>query len=268
MEAGSKGLVDQTYFKTTMEYRQRAGLLLEAALRVAVALRSYRLAKTIVEAVTMFKVGTMSATDAKNIEWFQGVMKRQYGCVPVLKITNLVVETDDEDEIATGDTCTAKMDIERLHAENFTKQKIALCKKQGIPPQVALQTYREGWWVMVRAEKLDGGKVPPPPDDPKNQMKKLLKDVDLEKYASEEQENRLLTAWPMMVQNVAQKSGKIKIQFKAPAVPGKYRFHISIKSQEFLGADVELVQESTIIDVADVKRVEDEEVEDEQKKDK
>ena len=37
-------------------------------------------------------------------------------------------------------------------------------------------------------------------------------------------ENRLTTAWrPLIVQNVALKGGKLKIQFKAPEVPGRYR---------------------------------------------
>eukprot|EP00979_Chaetoceros_neogracilis_P004324 scaffold766_cov185-Chaetoceros_neogracile.AAC.4 len=49
-----------------MEYRQRTGLLLEAALRVAGSVRSYRLYKTIVECVTMFKIGTTTASEVGN----------------------------------------------------------------------------------------------------------------------------------------------------------------------------------------------------------
>jgi len=161
------------------------------------------------------------------------------------------------------------MDIERLHAENFTKQKVAICQKQGIPPQVALQAYREGWWVIVRAEKLDGGEAAAIQYDPVNEtMKEMLSNVDIQAFAAEEQENRLLSAWPLIVQNCAQKSGKIKLNFKAPAIPGKYRFHIAVKSQEFLGADQELTCEHTIIDVANVTRPEEDEEEDETKKDK
>jgi preprotein translocase subunit Sec63 len=269
VEAGSKGLIDQTYFKATAEFRKRAGLLLEAALRTAIALQSYRLAKTIIEAVTMFKIGTLKPIDPQTIQWFEGIMNRQYGCMPKVSLSNLKVFTDDEDEIATNDTCTLEMDIDRLHAENFTKQKIAMCQKQGIPPQVALQTYREGWWVMVRAEKLDGGQLPAIEYNPVNdQMKTLLSNVDVEAFSAEEQENRLLTAWPLIVQNCAQKSGKIKLHFKAPSVPGKYRFHIAVMSQEFLGADQELTCERTVVDEATVKRPEEEDEGDEAKKDK
>ena len=214
----------------------------------------------------MFKIGTLTPIDPKTIQWFEGVMNRQYGCMPKVTLTNLDVFTDDEDEIATNDTCTVQMDIERLHAENFTKQKVAMCQKQGIPPEVALQTYREGWWVMVRAEKLDIGQVAAIEYDPVNdQMKTLLSHVDIEKFTAEEQENRLLTAWPLIVQNCAQKSGKIKLHFKAPAVPGKYRFHIAVMSQEFLGTDQELACERTIVDETTVTRPEEG---DEAKKDK
>jgi len=269
VEAGSKGLIDQTYFQATAEFRKRAGLLLEASLRTAIALKSYRLTKTIIEAVTMFKIGTLTPIRPETIAWFEGIMNRQYGCMPKVALTDLKIYTDDEDEIATNDTCTLEMDIERLHAENFTKQKVAICQKQGIPPQVALQAYREGWWVIVRAEKLDGGEVAAIQYDPVNDtMKEMLSNVDIQAFAAEEQENRLLSAWPLIVQNCAQKSGKIKLNFKAPAIPGKYRFHIAVKSQEFLGADQELTCEHTIIDVANVTRPEEDEEEDETKKDK
>ena len=62
-----------------MEFRQRVGLLLEAALRVSMGVRSYRLTRTVVESVSMFKISTMSATDPEVLEWFRGVMERQYG---------------------------------------------------------------------------------------------------------------------------------------------------------------------------------------------
>lgn len=275
LEAGSKGLVDPTYFKSTVEYRQRTLLLLEAALNVAMTLKSYRLAKTVIETMTMFKVGTMSATDPKQVSWFEDVMKKQYeGVVPRLDVTNLIVHTVEEDEIATNDTCTAEMDVARPHAENFTKQKIAQCQKQGIPPQIGLQTYREGWWILIRAEKRDcddDGEVVVPATssklessiDPK--LRTLLHNVQLQEFSGETQQNHLLTAWPLVVQNVAQKSGKIKLKFKAPAVPGKYRFYVAVKSQEFLGADFELTCDRDIVDEAAVKRPEDEEDDDDEK---
>ena len=59
-----------------------------------------------------------------------------------------------------------------------------------------------------------------------------------------------------IVQNVAQKSGKVRIQFKAPPLPGKYKFTVSVKSQDFLGADQEFSMEATILDAANVERKE------------
>jgi hypothetical protein len=272
LEAGSKELIDQNYFKSTVDYRERTSRLLEAALKVATVVKSYRLTKTVIEAMCMFKLGTWSATDPKQIEWFEDIMKKQYNVVPKLDVSNLNVHTLDEDEIATNDTCTVELEVARPHAENFTKQKIAQCQKQGIPPQIGLQAYREGWWILVRAEKLGVGKVPAAGALSKAEETKLgemLQAVALSTFSSEVQDNHLLTAWPMVVTNVAQKSGKIKLKFTAPAVAGKYRFYISIQSQDFLGADLELTCEREIVDQAAVSRPEeeDEEEKEEQKKD-
>lgn len=132
MEAGSKGLVDQIYFKGTSLYRQRAAMLLEAALRLAASTRSYRLAKTVVETMAMFKIGVASATETIKVEWFQGVCKKQYlgeAGIPKLTIHDLTFATSGEDEIANGDLCTVEIELERLHAENWTKKKVALCQQ-------------------------------------------------------------------------------------------------------------------------------------------
>lgn len=257
LEASSKGLVDQTYFKGTMEYRQRCGLLLEAALRVAMTVQSYRLAKTIVETVSMFKIGVEKPTDQKTMDWFHGVMKKQYGGelgIPKLDISNQCIETPDESEIATGDLCTMTFEMSRGHAERFTQVKIAMAQQQGIPPQIAIQTYREGWWILVRAKKVDGEPAPKV-RIPENDLTKMFSEADVAKFADEEPENRLLTAWPMIVQNLAQKSGTIKIQFKAPTVPGKYKFICSILSQEFLAADQSFEIEHVVVSADSVKRV-------------
>lgn len=277
LEAQSKGLIDQTYFSANMQYRQRMQANLESALRVAVSLQSYRLAKTIIEAVTMFKVGSVSCSDPIKLEWFRGAMKRSYGGdagVPQLKMEILSLSTPGEDEMATGDLSAVELQMERLHAENFTKAKVAQAQKQGIPPQLALQTYREGWWVMVRAEKLDG-KVDTPlevGDTNHFVLNKMVEASDIEKFKLEKEENRLLAALPLMVNNVAQKSGKVKIHFKAPAAAGKYRFHVAVKSQEFLGSDQDFTHESVVVDASTVTRKEKEETEDiedkEAKKDK
>ena len=252
MEAGSKQLVDQTYFKGSMEFRGRCGLLLEATLRSAVACRNYRLAKTVVEACSMFKIGCSSVEDKK--EWFDGVMQKQYQALPRLEIANTSVETPDEKEMATGDILAISLELTRLHAEAFTKQKIAMFQKQGIPPQVALQTYREGWWFLVQAERLDGDVPASELAIKSDGMLKQLAKEDIEKFDKVPFNERLVTAWPMMVQNVAQKSGKVKIQCMAPSVPGKYRFTVSVKSQDFLGADQEFSVEGEILDASKVTR--------------
>jgi hypothetical protein len=251
VEAGSKQLVDPTYFKGSMEFRGRCALLLEAALRTAVACRNYALAKTIVETVGMFKIG---CTSPEKVAWFDGVMQKQYQCLPRLKIENASVECVGEEQLATGDVLALGLELTRLHAEAFTRQKIAMFQKQGIPPQVALQSYREGWWFLARAERLDGTT---PASALGIKTDGILKEVaanDVAKFQKATFEERLLTAWPMVVQNVAQKTGKVKIQFLAPSVPGRYKFTVSIKSQDFLGADQDFSVEGTIVDASTVTR--------------
>lgn len=268
VEAGTNKLVDQSYFKGSMEFRSRCAMMLEAALRTAVACRSLKLATTIVEAVGMFKIGCYPT----QTQWFDGVMQRTYGCLPRLQIKDVGIETPEETEMATGDVLAIGLELTRLHAEAFTRQKVAMYQKQGIPPQVGLQTYREGWWYLVRAERLDGkgdlSKV--------LEIKKdgILQEVDasiLKKYEAATFEQRLVTAWPMVVQNVAQKTGRLKIQFLAPSVPGKYKFTVIVKSQDFLGADQEFSVTATIVDASTVVRKPKEEKpkeEEEPKKDK
>eukprot|EP00980_Cylindrotheca_fusiformis_P000102 scaffold19_cov114-Cylindrotheca_fusiformis.AAC.49 len=251
LEAGSKQLVDQTYFKASMEFRQRCAMLLEAALRTAVACRSYALSKTVVQTVSLFKIGCPPPGD---VEWFDGMMEKQYQCLPRLEIADTSIECPGEAEMATGDTLTLALDVTRLHAEAFTKQKVAMFQKQGIPPQLALQTYREGWWFLVRAERLDGD-IPPSSLDLKTDG--LLNEVpksDLEKFDQVPYPERLQTAWPMIVQNITQKTGKVKLQFLAPTLPGNYRFTVSVNSQDFLGADKEFSVEGTIVDESTIVR--------------
>lgn len=274
--AGQKQLIDPTYFKSTLEFRQRTGLLLEAALRVAMSARSYRLAKTIIETVSIFKVGVFDSKDQKTLEWFDEIMKKQYGedGLPRLVFHEKGVETPGEDEIATDDVCSLKLKIERPHAEPFTKQKIEMCKKQGIPPQIAMQTYREGWWVLVRAKRIgqdeeadaklkEAAKTRAEETLAKNPLLQALEAGSQKRLFEEEEENTLSCAWPFIVSNVAQKTGNVQVKFKAPAVPGKYQFLINVKSQEFLGADQEFTLEAEVLDKEDVEREEDESDEDE-----
>eukprot|EP00526_Cylindrotheca_closterium_P013229 CAMPEP_0113617572 /NCGR_PEP_ID=MMETSP0017_2-20120614/8853_1 /TAXON_ID=2856 /ORGANISM="Cylindrotheca closterium" /LENGTH=537 /DNA_ID=CAMNT_0000526979 /DNA_START=70 /DNA_END=1683 /DNA_ORIENTATION=+ /assembly_acc=CAM_ASM_000147 len=251
LEAGSKQLIDQTYFKGSAEFRQRCAMLLEAALRTAVACRNFELCKTVVQAVSLFKIGCAPPGDA---EWFDNQMEKQYKCVPRLEIENQSIECTGENEMATGDTLTLGLDVTRIHAEQFTKQKVAMLQKQGIPPQLALQTYREGWWFLVRAERLDGDIDASTLDLKTDGLLGEVPKSDLEKFEKAAYSERLQTAWPMIVQNITQKTGRVKIQFLAPVVPGKYVFTVSLNSQDFLGADKEITVEGTVLDGATVVR--------------
>lgn len=266
LEAGKNNLIDPTYFRSTMEYRQRTGLLLEAALRVAGSTRSYRLYKTIVECVAMFKIGTTSVSDEKILGWFKDIMQKTYGGpegVPSVVVGSIDIETPDEDEIATEDTCKLEIEVTRPHAESFTKQKIAMAQKQGIPPQLALQTFREGWWILIRCKKLDGSV---PVNNEHMQNNPILAALDggaKRAFESEIEENRLLNAWPFIVSNISQTNGKVNVTFRAPSVPGKYKFFIDVKSQEFLGCDQVFTLEKEIIDKALLERKEEEKEEEE-----
>lgn len=250
-EAATKQKIDQTYFRASQEFRQRCAILLEATLRTAISFRNCPLAKTIVETVSIFKIGCKSPDE---VEWFDGVMTKTYGIVPRLEISNVTIENPKESEMATGDVLVINLDLGRQHAEAFTRQKIAMCQKQGIPPQVALQAYREGWWYFVRGERLDGDVAASTLEIKTDGILSQVESSDVERFEKSTFEERLLTAWPMIVQNVAQKSGKVKIQFKAPSVPGKYKFTVAVKSQDFLGADQEFSVETDIVDVATVER--------------
>ena len=253
LEAGSKRMIDQTYFRSSMEFRQRAGLLLEGALRLGMTLRSFRFVESTIETVALFKIGCTESEESKK--WFQNSMKRQYDCLPSLKIHSSAVLTPDEKEIATGDQAQFQLQVERLHAENFLRSKINICKKQGIPPQVALQNYREGWWLLLRHQRLDGPTAAEPIDRNMGMIKSLeMSESQVDLFEKEKPEYRLLVGSPAIVSNVAQKTGKFSIGFQAPKVPGKYRFILAIKSQDFLGADQEVRVDVTIVDAASVQR--------------
>merc|ERR1712032_1204962 len=97
-----------------------------------------------------------------------------------------------------------------------------MCQRQGIDPRVALNSYREGWWVLIRS-RPEG--------------------TDVEKES-------LLTAWPVIVQQIASTKAKINVQFPAPEKPGKYIFRVQVKSQEFLGCDQEFEMNVEVADAA------------------
>jgi hypothetical protein len=263
VEASSKKLIDQTYFKANLDYRQRAGLLLEATLRIAVSMSSYRLAKTIIETVAMFKIGVSDPSSPKTLEWFRSIMTKQYTAEgsPRLAISNLKIEPPtDENEIIPGDSACITLTMERTHAESFTKIKVAQCQKQGIPPQIAIQTYREGWWLLIRLESessVESGSSFQDFDMENNPLAPILSkvsDEDKVKFTAETIPNRLVVAWPMIVQNMAQASGNVKVEFPAPTSPGRYKLHLAIKSQEFLGTDQDFELPFEVLDANSVQR--------------
>ena len=256
VKAGMNKAVDETYFRGSMEFRQRVAMILEAALRITLTIQNYSLFSKFVETLAAFKIGCDPA-DSKALPWFNGNMARQYNTLPRLDIGTLFFEealSPEEQqkmqqlakeqqkmpdvpkltELEAGQNAVIVLPVDRKHAENFTKTKLAQCQKQGIPPQIALQGYREGWWFLVRWEKLEG--ATDAPDIPGTFLDKL---DDSSKFTDGPPEMRVRTAFPMMVQNIAQKQGAVKVRLTAPKEPGTYKFTVSVKSAEFLGADMD-----------------------------
>lgn len=250
-KANATGNIDPTYFKDVFEFKQRNTMLLEVCLRIACAAGSYRLVKTIVQTVAMFQIGVMNATDPRVLTWFKKTMEAQYGGpdgVPRLAVKSKRIETPDEKEIATGDKCLLSIDVERVHAELFFKNKIALCQKQGIPPQVALQSFREVWWVLIRRKRTDGEEdgenehatVPTPSP---GSLAALASGI----FDKNDPGDKLIHAYPFVVGQINKKEGTVKALLKAPPLAGKYTYLVSILSQEFLGCGLELEMKDVVI---------------------
>mmetsp|Transcript_10938 Transcript_10938/g.16469 ORF Transcript_10938/g.16469 Transcript_10938/m.16469 type:complete len:567 (-) Transcript_10938:32-1732(-) len=321
LQAGPTGKIDPTYFQSTMEYRQRVGQQLDNVLRFACTLRSFQLACAVLDAIVMFKIGCMDAHSEVELKWFQNFMEEKYGKegTPklILEDTYLGVPTEEpskdkeenkteaekkEEEknklvqliaqsrqvTTTDDKMSLEMQITRQHAEAFTKEKLALCQRQGIPPQIGMQAYRESWFIIVRAYKLNedgsrmsnwdgamGGSNPNHFEVLKGNKHAIFDMLTEDTIASFEKEfvgsdvsdRKVIVGWPFVISNVAQKSGKVKIHLPPPDVPGKYEFSVTIKSQEFLCGVEEF---KLVVDIAQgVKKKKDEGEEDkESKKDK
>lgn len=262
IKASASGKIDPTYFRSTMEFRQRNGLLLESALRVANSSCSYRLAKTVVETVAMFKIGTTNATNEKNINHFRSNMMKIYGGpdgIPNIQLKLESLNTPGEEEMATGDKLEMKVAFQRSHADKFTKQKLMMAKKQNIPPQLALQTFNEIWWVLVRAERV--GADENAKAQPTDALSKLISDPSqMKKYEDEPEKYHLLLAFPFIIKNIATKDGLAQIVFKAPQIPGTYNIFVDFMSADFLGCNKELyLKDIKILDVEEVKRKQEEE---------
>ena len=190
-------------------------------------------------------------------KWFESAMRQQYGVIPRLNIISRNISVPGyTDGVAAGETAEFVVETDRVHAEAFLKQKIEMFKRQGIPPEVGLQTYREGWWIMLRVKRVDGPTIDKPlsADDMPILTTMKVEPSQMALFEAEKAENRLLLATPVIFQKVAQKQGKIKIQFTTPEVPGVYRFFLAIKSQDFLGADQDLIIDVNVLDPSKVKR--------------
>jgi len=196
-------------------------------------------------------------------------MTKTYGGeegVPKIQLGKREISTPGEEEICAGDAVELEVEVDRVHAERFTKHKMEMAVRQGVNPRVALGPgmYREGWWILVRAKRIGGeddGDVSEEEEE-KEQPNSILdsrNEATKKLFKAEQEENRLLTAWPFMVQNVTQKTGKVKVRFMVPNKPGKYKFYIDIKSQEFLGCDESFTIEKEVLDKADVERKDKEE---------
>jgi len=301
-EAGPAGRIDPTYFQQTMEYRQRVGQVLEGAMRMACTLRSYDLACAIIDAMVMFKIGLVDVDDEKQLAWFKDLMAKQYGPagtpnldvgekylgVPVPspeptkedgtpktesemreeaknRTARMVMQT--KAVTTTDEKMALEMQITRTHAEAFTKAKIAQCQQQGIPPQLAMQAYRESWFILIRARKVsDDGTTDGTWDgvlnvrdsdgklhtanhmdqlrESKSNLYEMLepataslfsKEFDWGKNPKDLPDKKIVVGYPFAIANVAQKTGRVKIHVPPPTTPGRYEFSVTIKSQDFLG---------------------------------
>ena len=268
IDAGLKQLIDQTYFKSSMEFRNRMNMILETSIQMAMLLQSFPLLCTILNTITAFKIGLRHDDDAKTLPYFNTMMTRQYQILPRLKINATTIRqskanSDDatnenvddtltttstmylDDSTTTPNTAEIILDVERIHAQQFLKVKVKQYEEQNIPPQIGLQNYRERWWFMLRMKPLGTSlkdatttmekslyqPIQLPPDakftlDPK--VKQVFEDQPCN--------DRLLTAWPLTITNVAQQRGQVKIQFAIPKVAGQYKYCLHIHSSDFLGA--------------------------------
>lgn len=253
VEAGPKGLVDHAYFSHSAQYRPRFISIMESVLlRLALVQNSHPLAKTIIEAISMFKIGIKSAVEKKSINWFNGVLLQTYGGLeglPRLKITEPSIQPELEEEartsekdnvITANDTVVLTLTIERTHAQKFLEHKLNLCKSQNLDPEMVLASYHEVWWVLVSIQNVQ-----------------------------DQRETVPLMAFPFIVKNIAQKIGKVKCKFVAPKNPGQYKFLFDIKSPEFLGADQAFELEYEIVKgLKNDKEQEEEEDEEEEEEEK
>jgi len=238
--ASEKGLVDTVYFKESMMFRERIGLLLESSLRFAFSSRQHRLATTIIECVTMFKIGIPSSNNPQLLQWFSQNIQRQYGpgVKPALKVTHAKVHTPNETTVAVNDEAELEINFDRTHAKAFLAQKLAICKQRNLEPKQFLSTYKEGWWIVLTA--INQNEIVNPPDD----FSHALEAASARRMGQPVPEKkkpmmieRMVLGFPMILNDVGREKISLKAKFKAPPNPGLYFFYAKIKSQEFIGCD-------------------------------
>lgn len=167
--ASAAGKIDPTYFQSTMEFRQRVNQQLDNVLRFACTLRSFQLVCSVLDAMIMFKIGLMDTNSKETTEWFDGLMRKQYGesgmpklvledsylGVPTVEPTSQEDSKKEEEKTAadkkeeeknklvqlisqtrqvttTDDKMSLELQINRPHAEAFTHQKLAQCASWSI----------------------------------------------------------------------------------------------------------------------------------------
>ena len=249
--ASSQKKLDETYFRAASEARQRVIMLLNGALKVAAELGHPKLCQTVIETIAHFKVGFHPKAES-TMAWFNEIMDKTYGMKPKLQLRKKELREQIEgDSKGVGPLippdavlpCNSQVilliEVERMHAEAFLRQKLALCQQQGINPQEGLKAFREQWWFLV-----DGPKSIRDNNDnntstwPPNSIKSYKVPTDHLALFESDSERVLIQITPMIIPNISQKQLLVRVGLKTPSQPGTYKLEASLYSAEFLGADI------------------------------
>lgn len=249
--AGSQKKLDETYFRAASEARQRIIMLLNGALKVAAELGHPKLCQTVIETIAHFKVGGHPKGNS-TMAWFTEIMDKTYGTRPQLQLRKKELREHVEGDpkgvgpVIPADAvlpCNSQVilliEVERMHAEAFLRQKLALCQQQGIPPQEGLKSFREPWWFLVNGPKRMR-------DDNENNTSSwppesiLSYKVSADHLALFERDSErvLVQITPMIIPNISQKQLAVRMGLKTPSQPGTYKIEASLCSAEFIGADM------------------------------
>lgn len=216
---------------------------------MGVTVRCQPLVSNIIDAIREFKVGATS----EKTSWFHKQLQTNYGILPSLRVVQTRLHVPDQEWIGTSDKAELEVEVERMHGEQFAKHKLAQFKAQGIPAQTGMQMYREGWWFLVRLQKMDGGQPLPVKPLSDETVETLSLSPEAQKRFGD-CPDQLLTAWPVFIQNLAQKNAKVKVHIPSPELPGKYKYIFDVKSQDFLGCDQTFDLEIDVVDSKTIPR--------------